>query len=176
MTSPSLDSTDPPKQKPLESLALRVSRQFCQHGRNQTIIRRFMAETTMACRAGEATFWVISADGRNMEGAINTGVSRGKIEGASVPANDSVVGLTATTGISACIGPDDYQNPTIINMTGLKVHSMVVAPVRVDAQICGVISAVNPIDGGLFQAADLDVLQWKAYLFGLVLRDIDEGA
>jgi hypothetical protein len=176
MTSPTLDSTDPPKQKPLESLALRVSRQFCRHGRNQSIMRRFMAETTVACRAGEATFWVISADGRNMEGAVNTGAAKEKIESASVPANDSVVGLTATTGISACIGPDDYQNPTIINMTGVKVHSMVVAPVRVDAQICGVVSAVNPSDGGLFQAGDLDVLQWKAYLLGLVLRELDEDA
>ena len=176
MTSPTLDTTDPPEQKPIGSLALRVTRQFCQHGRNQSILRRFMAETTAACQAGEATFWVISADGRNMEGAINTGAVKDKLESASVPANDSVVGLTATTGISACIGPDDYQNPTIINMTGLKVHSMVVAPVRVDAQICGVISAVNPIHGGLFQAGDLDVLQWKAYLLGLVLQNIDEDA
>src|SRR4051812_44232452 len=118
MVSPSLDMSEPPPQKAKQTLALRITRQFCHHERSQNILRRFMREATTACRAGEATFWVISADGRNMEGAINTGASHEKLESASVPANDSVVGLTATTGISACIGPDDYQNPTITNMTG----------------------------------------------------------
>jgi hypothetical protein len=91
-----------------------------------------------------------------------------------VPANDSVVGLVATTGITACIGPGDYQNPSIIKMTGLQVHAMVVAPVMIDSQICGVVSAINPVDGGLFSPADLDTLQWKAYLLGLLLVDADK--
>jgi hypothetical protein len=156
------------------ALALRLNRDYCRRARTQKLLRRFMAETTLACKAGEATFWTISADGRHMEGAINSGRTPELIENASVPSNDSVVGLVATSGISACIGPEDYMNPSIAKITGLQVFAMVVAPVMIDAQICGVVSAVNPVDGGVFKPEDLETLQWKAYLLGLLLADADK--
>lgn len=158
--------------------ASRIDRAFCRVPRTQKFLRRFVAETAAACRAGEATFWSVSPDGKNLDGAINSGAKHEIIENASVPACDSVVGLAATTGISACIGPGDYQNPSIAKLTGLAVHAMVVAPVLVNEQVCGVVSAVNPADGGIFNATDLETLQWKAYLLGLLLADSakDDGA
>lgn len=153
-----------------------VSRSLCHSPRVEKMLRRFVSEAAAAVRAGEATFWTISANGRHMEGAINSGAKAQIIENASVPANDSVVGLAATTGVAVSIGPDDYQNPSIAKLTGLAVVAMTVAPVRAGGHICGALSAVNPVGGGLFTQSDLETLQWKAYLLGLLLDDVTKDA
>ncbi len=149
-----------------------ISRALCHEVRAQKLLRRFVAESAAAVHAGEATLWTISADGKQMEGAINSGPAPHIIENAAVPANDSVVGLAATTGIAASIGPGDYQNPSIAKLTGLPVLAMVVAPVMWGGQICGVLSAVNPVAGGVFSPEGLETLQWRAYLLGLLLADV----
>lgn len=159
--------------EPRAALALRIDRAFCRRPRATKLIRRFLSEIVSACNAKESTFWVFSADGAHIEGAVNTGEKAALIENAAVPANNSVVGLSATTGISACIGPDDFQNPSIVKITGMPVYAMVVVPVLIDAQICGVVSVVNPLNGGVFSPGDLEMLQWKAYLLGLLIADAD---
>ena len=134
------------------------------------LMRRFVAETVCACRASEATFWAISACGKRIEGAINAGKDFERVEKLVVHANDSVVGLIATTGISACIGPGDFMNPEI--KKEFSVRNMVVAPVMIESQVCGVLSAINVTEGEKFKPEDLEALQWKAYLLGLLLADV----
>lgn len=152
-------------------------RLFCQKPRAQKMLRRFVAETAAACRAFEATFWTISSDGASIDGAAGSGANPQIIESVSVPAGDSVVGLVANTGIAACIGPGDYQNPSVAALTGVQVHAMLVAPVRCGGSVCGVLSAVNPDGGGVFDPGALEMLQWKAYLLGLLLADLSrDGA
>jgi len=160
---------DSPIQHPL---ALRLDWKFCHHPRTEKLLRRFMAETAGDVRATEATFWVISSDGKRVEGAINSGKDFAEVEKLVVHANDSVVGLIATTGISACIGPGDFMNPEIKEK--YDVRNMVVAPVMIDSQISGVVTAINVTQGNTFNPADLETLQWKAYLLSLVLVDADK--
>lgn len=154
-------------------LALRLDWKFCHTPRTLKLLRRFMAETANGCRASEATFWVISSDGKCIEGAINSGKDSAEVEKLVVHANDSVVGLIATTGISACIGPGDFMNPEIKEK--FDVHNMVVAPVMIDSQISGVVTAINVVEGDTFKPDDLEMLQWKAYLLGLLLVDADKN-
>ena len=165
---------DPTADVPLKDpLALRLDWNFCHNPRTMKLLRRFMAETADGCRATEATFWVISADGKRVEGAINSGKDAAEVEKLVVHANDSVVGLIATTGISACIGPGDFMNPEIKEKYG--VRNMVVAPVTIDSQISGVVTAINVLEGDTFKPADLETLQWKAYLLSLLLVDADKN-
>ena len=153
-----------------KTLAFRINREFCHVPRALKLMRRFMAETASACRASEATFWVISADGKQIEGAVNSGKECDRVEKLVVQANDSVVGLIATAGISLCVGPGEFMNPEI--KKEFSVRNMVVAPVTIDSQICGVVSAINATEGEKFRADDLETLQWRAYLMGLVLLDL----
>jgi hypothetical protein len=37
--------------------------------------------------------------------------------------------------------------------------------------VAAVLSAINPARGSTFSRADLEALEWKAYLAGLVLED-----
>jgi len=153
--------------------ALGIDWAFCHGARALKLMRRFVTETAAACRASESTFWVISADGKRIEGAVNCGPDCDRVEKVVVHANDSVVGLIATTGISLCVGDDEFMNPEV--KKAFHVRNMVVAPVSIDSQICGVVSAVNVIDGEKFTSADLEALQWKAYLLGLLLSDLLKG-
>jgi len=165
---------DPTVDEPLRNpLHLRLDWKFCHQPRTMKLLRRFMTETAESCRATEATFWVISTDGKRVEGAINSGKDSDEVEKLVVHANDSVVGLIATTGISACIGPGDFMNPEIKEKYG--VRNMVVAPVMIDSQISGVVTAINVTEGDTFKPTDLETLQWKAYLLGLVLVDSDKN-
>lgn len=174
VSTPTLDTPPPDEPAPVRHpLAFRINWDFCHTPRTLKLMRRFMAETAGDCRASEATFWVISADGKRIEGAVNFGKDVDKVEKLVVHANDSVVGLIATAGISLCVGPGEFMNPEI--KKEFSVRNMVVAPVTVDSQICGVVSAINAIDGEKFKPEDLETLQWKAYLLGLVLVDILKG-
>jgi hypothetical protein len=85
-----------------------------------------------------------------------------------------VVGTVASNGLATSIGPGDFHNPSIDELTGLRTRAMVAAPVLVRGKIVGVVSAINPTGGGLFSAGDLERISWKAYLIGLVLRDSHE--
>jgi hypothetical protein len=164
------DAQENPARNPL---ALRLDWKFCHTPRTMKLLRRFMAETAECCRAAEATFWVISSDGKRVEGAINSGKDKDEVEKLVVHANDSVVGLIATTGISACIGPGDFMNPEIKEKYG--VRNMVVAPVMIDSEISGVVTAINVLEGDTFKPGDLETLQWKAYLLSLILADADKN-
>ncbi len=170
VSSPIFDTplTQPAPQP--KSSAFRINWEFCHASRTLKLIRRFMLETASSCRASESTFWVISNDGKRIEAAVNSGKDCDRVEKVVVAANDSVVGLIATAGISLCVGPGEFMNPEI--KKEFSVRNMVVAPVMVDSQICGVVSAINAIDGEKFKCEDLETLQWRAYLLGLVLSDV----
>lgn len=169
VSTPTFDarsSSEPPRR----SAAFQINREFCRSSRTLKLMRRFMVETAVACRASESTFWSISADGKRIEGAINAGPDYERVEQLVVHANDSVVGLIATAGISLCVGPGEFMNPEIKKQ--FSVRNMVVAPVLVESQICGVVSAINALEGEKFKPEDLETLQWRAYLLGLVLMDV----
>jgi len=83
--------------------------------------------------------------------------------------------MVASNGLSISIGPDDYHHPAVDEATQVATLAMIAAPVHVGGKRCGVLSAINPIDGGLFSSKDLEILSWKAYLMGLVLNDARNG-
>ena len=135
------------------------------------LLRRLLAELVEDLRCAEATVWVISADGTRMDAAINHGPTAGVVESQSVPANESVVGMVAANGFATAIGPADWHNPSVDQATGTPTLAMVAAPILLRGQPIGVLSAINPRDGGVFSAPAVDTIQWRAYLAGLIIGE-----
>jgi transcriptional regulator with GAF, ATPase, and Fis domain len=154
---------------------LRVIREECQRARVATPGRRILDEAVSECRAKEATFWLLSEDGKQMDGTLNRGLAPHILEQISVPVAESVVGMVASNGLAVSIGPDDFHNDAVDKLTNTRTQAMIVAPVHVGGKLLGVMSAVNPVNGGLFSPRDLEALSWKAYLMGLVLDDAFNG-
>jgi GAF domain-containing protein len=148
-----------------------MTRASCQREPIAAIVRRLLGEAAIAVGATGVTFWVLSDDGQQMVGALSTGPASNMLESASVPVNESVIGTVATNGLATSIGPADFHNPSIDELTGLHTRAMVAAPVLLRGKIIGVISAINPSGGGLFSASDLEAMSWKAFLIGLVLEN-----
>jgi hypothetical protein len=148
-----------------------VTRDSCRQERTARLVRRLLAEAAAAVTAPGAALWVVSDDGLRMLGAVSDGPASDVLENVAVPVADSVIGMVATNGLATSIGPEDYHNPSVDDLTGLQTRSMIAAPVYRAHRLIGVISAINPAHGGLFSADDLERLSWKAYLIGLVLAD-----
>ncbi|HUT37232.1 MAG TPA: GAF domain-containing protein [Planctomycetota bacterium] len=148
-----------------------LDRAACQQGRLSRLLRRLLAEAVAACRATECTLWVPSADRTAIEGALNHGHTPDILESVAVPVGDSVVGLVFRTGAAACIGPGDPHNPSVDERTGLPTQAMAAAPVRIGSETVAVLSAINPTHAQVFSRADLEALEWKAYLAALVIED-----
>ena len=155
---------------------MEFNRSFCQGDAVARLARRLLAEVVEVCKASEATLWVASADGHYLEGALNCGQTPEILENSAVPVDGSVVGMVFCTGMATSIGPDDPHNPSIDEKTGLPTRAMAVAPVCVEGRTCGVLSVMNPADGGLFSADDMEHLHWKAHLMGLLLADMAREA
>jgi GAF domain-containing protein len=150
---------------------VRFGREACQCEPLASLGRRLLEETVEACEAAEATLWLLSEDGVDMEGTLNHGKTPEVIEQLSVPIADSVVGMVAGMGQAMTIGPEDYRNPTVDEKTGTPTLAMAAVPLFADGEICGALSVINPRDGGLFHSDHLELLQWKAYLMSLLLAD-----
>jgi len=149
---------------------IRYSRQLLQaDGYLAAAGRRLLAEVARDCHADESTLWLIAEDGRHLEGALNHGRTPQLLERATVALVDSVVGMVASTGIATAVGRDDQINTTVDQQTGTPTRAMIAAPVLVGDDPAGVLSAINPKEGRLFDAQALETLQWKAYLMGLIL-------
>lgn len=148
-----------------------LCRNDCRQGAARELVRRLLAEAAGETGASEATLWLLSEDHAYLEGTVNHGPTPAILEQARVPVTDSVVGLVASNGLAASIGPEDYHNPEVDRMTGVRTGAMIAVPVYVRGKLRGVLSAINPSGGGLFAADHLERLSWKGYLAGLVLAD-----
>jgi hypothetical protein len=138
--------------------------------------RRLLARAAADCRASEATLWLLSADRASLDGALNHGATPDVLERLSVPITKSVVGMVASTGVAASIGPDDYHHPVAAEAGAARTVAMIAAPLYVNGKLTGVVSAINPRDGGQqFSGDDLAALSFNAYLLGLVLADTHAG-
>jgi GAF domain-containing protein len=142
-----------------------------QQGAAATPGRRLLARAAEDCGAEEATLWLISDDRQQMVGTLNHGRTPQVLESLQVPVPESVVGMVASTGVGASIGPDDYHHPAPTRAGAAGTHAMIAVPVLVGGRLVGVLSAINPRGGGLFGSEDLERLSFNAYLLGLVLAD-----
>ena len=147
------------------------TRASCQAGAMATLGRRVLARAVEDCRAEEGTLWLLSADRQVMEGTLNVGKTPDVMESLSVPITQSVVGMVASTGVSASIGPEDYHHPVATRAGAADTLAMIAAPVLIKGKLAGVVSAINPRGGGLFSADDLERLSFNAYVLGLMLAD-----
>src|SRR5437667_11398420 len=93
-----------------QALLRMPTRASCQQGATAALGRRLLARAVEDCRAEEATLWLLSEDRQRMEGTLNHGKTPEVMEALSVPITHSVVGMVASTGVSASIGPDDYHH------------------------------------------------------------------
>jgi GAF domain len=148
-----------------------LDRATCQRSRAADLVRLLLAEARTECAATGACLWLRSPGGEYLDATLNSGPAHEIMESASVPIADSVVGMVASTGIATSIGPGDRHNPSIDAKTGIQTRAMIVAPVYLASELCGVVSAINPISADIFAGEQLRKLQWKAYLVGLVLAD-----
>ena len=156
---------------PSQTTSSMPTRESSQSGATAALGRRVLARTVEDCHAEEATLWLLSADRQSMEGVLNHGKTPQVMESLSVPITQSVVGMVASTGVSASIGPDDYHHPVATRAGAADTLAMIAAPVLVRGRLAGVVSAINPRGGGIFSADDLERLSFNAYLLGLILAD-----
>jgi hypothetical protein len=156
---------------PSQTTSPMPTRASSQSGATATLGRRVLARTVEDCRAQEATLWLLSEDSQSMEGVLNHGKTPQVMESLSVPITQSVVGMVASTGVSASIGPDDYHHPVATRAGAADTLAMIAAPVLIRGKLAGVVSAINPRSGGIFSAEDLERLSFNAYLLGLILAD-----
>lgn len=147
-----------------------VDRATCRRGDVAPELRRLLADTVRELRCAESTIWTISPDGLHLEGAINHGPTVAVVESISVPANNSVIGLVAEQGLAKAIGPADWHNPSVDKATGTPTIAMVAAPIDVHGVRAGVLSAINPTGGGVFEGAALRALIEKANRAGKILE------
>jgi GAF domain-containing protein len=159
------------EQSPTTTAGAMPTRGSVQQGAAATPGRRLLARAVEECRAEEATLWLISDDRQRMDGTLNHGRTPHVLESLSVPVPQSVVGMVASTGVGASIGPDDYHHPAPTQAGAAGTHAMIAVPVLVGGRLAGVLSAINPRGGGLFSTEDLERLSFNAYLLGLVLAD-----
>ncbi len=150
------------------------TRSSCQRGPAAALGRRVLGRAVEECRAEEATLWLLSPDRETMEGVLNVGRTPDVLESLSVPITQSVVGMVASTGVGATIGPDDYHHPAPREKGAADTLAMIAVPVYLRQKMVGVVSAINPRGGGLFSADDLERLSFNAYLLGLILADTHE--
>jgi hypothetical protein len=140
----------------------------------EVLVRRALGDALASCRASEATLWLLSTDGERLRGVVNQvwdGSSRPELEAAEVPVSVSAIGQAVTKGRARRLGPTAYQDPVVSWTSGVEVHGMLAAPVRLGEAVVGVLSAVNPQGRELFAAEDLVGLVWQAHVLGLVLAD-----
>jgi GAF domain-containing protein len=154
-----------------EESSREITRASCQENATGAMGRRLLARAVEDCRAQEATLWLLSQDRQRMEGVLNHGKTPEVMEALSVPITQSVVGMVASTGVSASIGPDDYHHPVATQAGAADTRAMIAAPVLIRGKLEGVVSAINPRGGGIFSAEDLERLSFNAYLMGLMLAD-----
>lgn len=146
-----------------------IDRATCREPATASRLRRLLAETVSELGCAESTIWTISPDGMHLEGAINHGPTVEVVEHVSVPAHNSVIGLVAEQGLAKAIGPADWHNPSVDKATGTPTLAMVAAPIDVVGVRVGVMSAINPTGGGVFEGAALRVLIEKADQAGKIL-------
>jgi hypothetical protein len=146
----------------------------CDELRRSPVARplvRLLDEAVREVTAAEGTLWLLSHDGAHLLGVFNNGATREVVEQSAVPLETSVIGLVASTGLASCIGPDEWHNPDIDRVTGTQTMAMAAAPIRCHDRVAGVLSAINCRGlTGLFSGNDLETLEWKALLIGLVLE------
>ena len=147
-----------------------IDRATCQEPARANRLRQLLAETVRELHCAESTIWTISPDGMHLEGAINHGPTADVVERVSVPANNSVIGLVAEQGLAKAIGPEDWHNPSVDKATGTPTLAMAAAPIDVEGVRVGVMSAINPTAGGVFDGAALRILIEKAEQAGRILE------
>ena len=132
-----------------------------------------LEEVRRVCKAAEATFWVVSPDGRLLLGALNVGRTPEAVLAAAVPVDSSLIGLVAAMQMATSNGADASFNRSVDERTGTSTQAMVAAPVHVAGRGCGVLSAINPeSDADHFSAGDLDALKLKARELGELAASI----
>ena len=155
----------------LTEAELHLDRAFCQSEPVAALLRRALADVARGLEAEEATIWTISEDGARLEATLNHGEHAEIMEALSVPADDSVVGMVAQSGLATAIGPDDWQNRTVIDALGIETRALVAAPLLLDGEIIGVLTAFNPRERPIFDDGSILQVEWHAYVMALVLAD-----
>lgn len=146
-----------------------ISPDACRAAPLDGLLTRFLRETCGALNGSEATFWSLSADRGQLDGAANFGPSESIIENAVVPVGQSSIGMVATTEMPIVLGAHERLYAGIDEATGTPTRGMVAAPVRIHGQVVGVLSCINPPQDAMFSGAQIEVLEWKAYLLGALL-------
>ncbi|AHG93335.1 GAF domain protein (plasmid) [Gemmatirosa kalamazoonensis] len=141
---------------------------FCRRPPLAARLRRLLAGAARALGAAESTLWTYDGDDA-LAAALNHGPDESVVEAQSVPVTASVVGFVATQGSGMVVGPDDWQNPTVMRATGRPVTAMVAVPVTLGGEVVGVLSAINPAERARFGVEDLAEAAWYAFLIEAVL-------
>jgi hypothetical protein len=137
-----------------------------------TPIRRLLQDVVDHCGSTAATYWQASEEDGHLLAAVNVGPGPEKLEGLRVPIDGSLVGMVLCTGLPTAVGADAPYHPAAMEATGIHTTAMAAAPVRVAGRAVGVLSTINPRAADRFGPADLERVQWQAFLLGCLLEHL----
>jgi len=153
-----------------ENLNTFISRTDFQSSAEYNHCKTLLTELVQACTCEESTLWLLSQDSDSLMGTVNIGKTPDILENIDVLIKDSVIGMVALTATASCISADDEYDRSVDQASKTDTRAMAATPVYLDGEVCGVLSALNPIDRETFNQDDLGILQWKSYLLGLILK------
>lgn len=95
--------------------------------------------------------------------------------GASIPADEGVVGRVYTSGQShlvADVEHDDHFCPRFDEVHAFRTHSILAVPIRIENRVCGVIELVNRDDGRPFSERNRALIEIFAAYASVSLQNL----
>jgi hypothetical protein len=143
-----------------------VRERISRHGYS---IARLLSENLLLIQGADATFWILSDDDLWLHPVVSVNTDASFFEAMKTPADSSRIGLVAALGEPIIIGPEDAHNQTVEQLTGITTENMAACPVFLRGDLFGVLSCIRSDPVHRFDRADLDRLEWVAFLIEAIL-------
>lgn len=147
----------------------------------EPLLKRVLFYAQRTTRAGAGAIFLLEPDGRHLRakatagifppltGAMDAGLDRAVSKSQHVEhlvrtrlieRGEGLVGMVADRGTPLLIGDAETdQRVPRYSIDFLRIHSLILVPMRFQQAVMGVLCMINPVDGEPFSPADLNLLQ-----------------
>lgn len=133
------------------------------------VAQRLVSETRNRLEASDAMLWTLRDEEAALIPVLSARTPRELFGQLRVPVGESVVGMVIATGMPTLIGPGDWHNPLVEQVSDIETEWMIAAPVTLCGTPSGVLSAIRSEPGNPFEPDSLENVVWQAELIGIAL-------
>jgi NtrC-family two-component system sensor histidine kinase KinB len=135
------------------------------------VLQRILVQTTRGMQVEVACLAMVNESTRELEYRVTVGSDAREVIDADRPAEGGIAGRVMDKGEVLVLAdpqadPDGFRE--LDQLTGVKIASLVCAPIRIQGKIIGVLEALNPAQGE-FLPPQLDLLTGIAGLAGTAI-------